>query len=318
MRLENAASDATFPVFRRPIPPQILAVWDGCLRELWRSETSAGSVTTALFKSETARDGLNECEADAAMQFERQLMERVPRMPSTSGERYQAVVIAVWELLRGVRAKKSQPFLDESLAVALRPAGRLRAGMLTPEICATLYDYHRGAWTAHLTRVQRRKIETALAAVLASVPSEDMDVFWENLHSGSALMRGAMRLGLEWLSSDHAVSHLLCGLDLSTDSDTRVAIVDHLARIGDSRALPRLYALRRSSARTDWPLARRISAAISVIEYLDQGQSQRSLLRPAQFLPNNATLLRPTVEGDPESSTLLRPVDPASSPGDSI
>ena len=138
-----------------------------------------------------------------------------------------------------------------------------------------------------------------------------MEVFWDNLHSSNVLMRGAMCLGLEWLTSDHAVPHLLSGLDRSTDSETRFAIVDNLARIGDPRALPRLYTLRRQSALTDWPLARRVSAAIDVIERLNRGQAQRSLLRPAQApSPDPSTLLRSTTETDPSPDSLLHPTDP--------
>jgi hypothetical protein len=136
-------------------------------------------------------------------------------------------------------------------------------------------------------------------------------IFWDNLHSDNTFMRGAMRLGLEWLTSDHAVPHLLAGLDRSTDTANRFAIVDNLARIGDPRALPRLYALRRTAALTFWPLARRISATIGVIEHLNRRPSQRSLLRPAQApSPDPAILLRPTTEADGSPATLLRPVEP--------
>lgn len=308
----DSAEKSTFPEFSRPAPPRILTVWDAALRELWSDDSdTATSAAATLYAPAAAEDEPTTREGDAIVWFLQQLKARSPRMPSTAEERYRAVVVAVWHLLHRVRETPAQPFIEDSLAVALRPVGRLQAGMLTPEVCATLYDYHRGIWAPHLTRPQRQKIQSALAAALASLPPDEMEVFWDNLHSPHALMRGAMRLGLEWLTSDHAVPHLLSGLDRSTDSETRFAIVDNLARIGDPRALPRLYTLRRLTAFTDWPLARRISAAIDVIEHLNRGQTPRSLLRPAQApSPDSDALLRPTTESDPAPDTLLRPVDP--------
>ena len=273
----------------------------------------AAQAATALYPPIPTDNVTTAREAEAILGFLQQLTAYSPHMPATEEARYQAVVVAVWHLLHRVRETPAPPSIEDSLAVALRPIGRLRTGALTPEICATLYDYHRGVWTPHLTRPQRQKIQWDLATVLASLPPDEMEVFWDNLHSSNALMRGAMCLGLEWLTSDHAVPHLLCGLDRSTDSETRFAIVDNLARIGDPRALPRLYTLRRISALTDWPLARRISATIGVIEHLNRGQTQRSLLRPAQAPPpDSTTLLRSSTSTDMETATLLHPIDPPS------
>jgi len=312
MRLESdSANLSTLPVFRHPAPASVLAAWDASFAKLWSADgTTAARAATVLYPHEPPDTEPTPRESEAILWFLQQLTTQNPHMPSTEEARYQAVVVAVWRLLHRVRETPAQPFIEDSLAVALRPIGRLQAGPLTAEICATLFDYHRGVWTPHLTRPQRQKIQGALATALASLPPDEMEVFWDNLHSSNALMRGAMCLGLEWLTSDHAVPHLLCGLDRSADSETRFAIVDNLARIGDPRALPRLYTLRRTSALTDWPLSRRISAAIGVIEHLNRGQSQRSLLRPAQAPPPDpAALLRPVAETESESATLLRPPD---------
>jgi hypothetical protein len=309
----DSALSSTFPEFSRPVPPPLLQTWDAHLRDLWDADRAvAGRAAASLYAPETADRDSNARDVETIARFQEQLLHRTPHLPTTPEERYRAVVIAVWSLLHEVRQRPVQDtFLEDSLAVALRPVGRLRAGMLTPEICATLYDFHRGIWTPHLTRPQRLKIQVAIAGALAALPPDAMEVFWENLHSRNELMRGAMRLGLEWLTSDHAVPHLLGGLDRSTDSDTRFAIVDNLARIGDPRALPRLYALRRTAALTDWPLSRRISAAIGVIEHLNRGQGPRSLLRPAPAPPSDpAVLLRPTTEADLAPGTLLRSADP--------
>lgn len=304
----------TFPQFSHSASPQILAAWDATLQSLWAAETEASRAAAHLYASETPGSELTARESETILLFRRELEAHAPQLPLTSEGRYQAVAVALWYPLHQVRENPSLPFIEDALAVALRPVRALQVSALTAEICMAVYDYHRGVWTPHLTRPQRQKIQTVLAAALSALPPDEIEVFWENLHSENALMRGAMRLGLDWLTSDHAVPHLLCGLERSADSDTRFAIVDNLARIGDPAALPRLYTLRRSAALTDWPLARRVSATIGVIEHLNRGRkSLRSLLRPAQApAPDPSGLLRPTTESDPSPTTLLHPSDPSS------
>ena len=311
MRIESSLeAEANFPKFS-PVQPRVVAAWDAFLRELWNSDGSADRAAAALYASEKALVAGEAHDSETYRGFLDQLREYAPVSPATPEERYRAVVETVRYLLRQVRARPAQPFLDDSLAAALRPIGRLHAGTLTSEVCAALYDYHRGAWTPYLTRAQRQKVQQALATALASLPPDEMEFFWENLHNGNALMRGALRLGLEWLTSDHAVPHLLCGLDRTEDSDTRCALVDNLARIGDPRALPYLYALRLTMAVSDWPLARRISTAIGVIEHLNRGRTQRSLLRPADAPPlDPAVMLRPASGADTAPATLLRSSEP--------
>jgi hypothetical protein len=313
MQIEpDRAANSAFPDPGHSVLAQVIAAWDATLRELWSSDVATAHRAAASLYAPATTDGESDYrEPETILCFQQELKQRTPQTPPTPEERYRAVVTAVGGQLHRVREAPTQPFVEDLLSVALRPVGRLGAGMLTHEICAALYDYHRGVWSPHQTRSQRLKIEAALANALACLPPDNLEDFWENLHSGNALMRGAMRLGLEWLTSDHAVPHLLCGLDRSTDSDTRFALVDNLARIGDPRALPRLYALRRTAALTDWPLARRISAAIGVIEHLNREQAHRSLLRPAQAPSQDpSTLLRPTAEIDPAPATLLRSADP--------
>ncbi len=306
----GAPFSGTSPAFSHAAPAQVFPMWDATLRELWSADIdTARRAAAALYAPNLPYTEPTTRESQAVLGFLHPLLEDTPHMPKTREERYQAVLVAVWRLLHRVRETPAHPFIEDSLTVALRPVGRLQAGVLTPEICAALYDFHRGVWTPHLTRPQLQKIQTAIAGALASLPPDSMQIFWDALHSQNALMRGAMCLGLEWLTSDHAVPHLLYGLDRSTRSEIRFAIVDNLARIGDPRALPHLYASRRTSALTDWPLARRISATINVIEHLNRGQEPRSLLRPAQAPPPDpTTLLRPTTETDSAPETLMRPV----------
>ncbi len=283
--------------------------WEVRLQSLWSADGEAAKrASEALYVQDAVYERADERESECVERFQQALKEATPLLPHTAEGRYQAAVDAAGRVLRSVREHPTRPFVEDTLAIALRPVRRLQAGALTPDVCATLYDYHRGVWTPHLTRPQLLKIHVALATTLAALPPDDMEAFWENLTGPHALMREAMQIGLEFLTSEHAVPHLLHGLERSTDSDTSIAIVHNLARIGNPAALPQLYLLRRVAALKDWPLARRISTTIKVLEHLNRGQAHRVLLRPASH-PTDApeTLLRPTAETPSDPATLLRP-----------
>ncbi len=245
------------------------------------------------------------------------LVRRAPNMPMTFAARYRALVAAVWALLRAVRETPAEPFVEEFLAVALRPVRRLGIGTLTPEICTTLYDYHRGVWAPHLTRPQLHVIENALSLTIASLPPEALLAFWNNLQSSDPMMHGAMLLGLKSLRSAHAVAHLLHGLEHSSDHGTRSVIVDCLEQIGEPAAIAPLARLRRETANTDWTLSRQIARAIRAIEGQNRNQQHRTLLRPVYAsLDSDDSLLRPVgtaLNEDP--SVLLRSVRPHDAPG---
>jgi hypothetical protein len=202
---------------------------------------------------------------------------------------------------------------------------RLQVGLLTAEVCAALYDFDRGVWTPHLTKPQLWTIRCALAETIAALPPEEMGPFWEHLQSPDPRIRQAMRLGLTFLRSAHAVPHLIRGLESVPDHDTRAAIVDCLEEIGDPRALGALHRLRRETARTDWTLSRHIARAISVIERQNRGNQHRTLLRPTEP-PDapEAVLLRPAADApdtvarraEAEGTTLLRSVRPSEQAND--
>ncbi|HZT43131.1 MAG TPA: HEAT repeat domain-containing protein [Chthonomonadaceae bacterium] len=289
----------------------VLRKWDPHLQALWSGSQGAGQqIAIGLYAPDMreAAEALPNTAERLAQGFWRTLNMWKPRPPESPEGRYEAVVAVVWRVLWMVRkAPPQRPFVEEVLAAALRPVRRLRAGLLTPEVCALLYDYYRGVWAAHLTRPQLQTIRDALACTLAALPPDEMDAFWEKLQSPKEMMRAAMRLGLEDLRDAHAVPHLLRGLEQSQDTAVRHSIVDCLEQIADPRAIAALIRLRRETALPDWMLARRIARAIRVIEQQNRGGQHRLLLRPAEEAPD---LLRPVADPpDDGKRDLLRPLE---------
>jgi hypothetical protein len=298
--------------------PLLLVEWDARLHDLWNP-----SLNTALHAARElyTSDGLDamllsDIAEEIATKLWRTLSVRQARPPETAEERYQAVIKAVWAVLRAVRQTSVVTSQGQHLLVALRPIRKLHAGVLTPEVCATLYDFHSGIWEPHLDKAQRWRIRTALARTIAALPPNEMDAFWENLHSADPMLRGAMLLGLEFLRSAHAVPHLVRGLEQSEDHATRSAIVDCLEEIADPRAIAPLIRLRQATALSDWTLSRHIGRVLRVIEQQNRGQFHRTLLRPSQTPPgNNESLLRPAADpadivqrrAETERAMLLRP-----------
>jgi hypothetical protein len=298
------------------VPLDVLTTWDARLQKLWDSSLSVGlEVAEALYAREDAEEFSPEVLDFLTTLFRRNLTSRNPRMPASPSARYEAVIAAVWRVLRAVREKPTLPFVEDYLAVALRPVRRLNAGILTPEICAALYDFHRGIWTPHLMKSQLYVIQVALAKTIAALPPDSMQAYWQNLQSEDSMVRHAMLLGLEFLRSAHAVPHLLVGLTTSRDHAIRSAIVDCLEQIGDPRAIAPLMQLRRETAASDWTLARHIGRVVRVIEQQNQDEGHRTLLRAATT-PDDAeeSLLRPAADSarirdQAEAARLLRPVE---------
>lgn len=301
-------------------PPAVLSAWDSRLRTLW-----AASLGTALEAAEAlyAPDGSDaaeirpQVEEYVAAEFWRVLTARQPNMPEMPEARYFGVIAAVWRVHRTVRQSPAFPFVEEYLAVALRPVRRLHAGIMSAEVCTALYDFHRG-WWANLTKPQRYIIQVALAKTLAALPPDELGVFWQNLQSSETMMRQAMLLGLEYMRSEHAVPHLLYGLQTSPDHTTRAAIVDCLEQIGDPRAIAPLMQMRRDTALSDWTLSRHIARVLRVIEMHNRDGQHQTLLRPSTTPPEpGSSLLRPAADTpenvqrqEAERDRLLRPAEP--------
>lgn len=297
--------------------PEVAARWDHTFGDLWDTSLSRALQAAGELYQRDGADVVLDTEVAETLPliFWRTLTSQQPHMPETVETRYVAILRAVWLVLRAVRNAPANPSMVPNLVVALRPVRWLRAGALTPEICAALYDYNRGVWWPYLSMPQMWEIRTALARTIAALPPDEMDAFWENLCSPDTARRHAMLEGLKFLRSAHAVPHLLRGLERSGDHAIRSAIVDCLEEIADPRAIATLARLRQETAHGDWTLSRHIARAIRVIEQQNRGRSHRTLLRPAQTPPEEAaSLLRPAADSsdapDGQGKQLLRPEEP--------
>ena len=278
---------------------------------LWSERLSLALETAgALYTpDDDARLAHQETEEKVILHFWRLLIKAAPRLPELPEARYRIVVQTIQRILTIVRQTPTDVAAEEFLAVALRPIRKLALGGLTDDVCAALIDYRRGHWTPYLNRPQLHVIETALARTVAALPPDDMEPFWENMHSSDPMARSAMLLGLRFISTAHAVPHLLHGLERSHDHALRAAIVDHLEEIAEPSAIPTLTRLHRETATTDWSLSRQIARAIRVIEKQNAGGNHRTLLRPAitPAMTDNL-LLRPVRGANPtDAADLLRP-----------
>lgn len=318
--------------------PDLLAEWDVRLCALWSPSLSLALVAAGeLFvpdeaekqhharelahkkpmpPEETSTASPDRVEAHVSAEFWRLLTSRQKRLPDTPLARYQCVVATVWRLLRTMRQSPAAPFVEEHLAVALRAVRALRAGMLTPEVCAALFDFHRGWWAPYLTKPQLWILRASLAQTLAVLPTDTMQPFWDGLQSRNPMMQRAMTLGLEFLRTAHAVPHLLYGLEYTHIHATRAAIVDCLEEIADPHTLSTLARLRRETAGSDWTLSRQIARTMRVIEQQNPGAHVRTLLRPSDTPPDyDSLLLRPAQEmplehhASGDRKALLRPAN---------
>ena len=296
--------------------PEALSAWDAKLCDLWSPSLSvalaaAGDLFAPL---KPDPDSPERVEAHVSAEFWRLLTSRQKHLPQTALARYQCVVATVWRLLRAMRQSPTAPFVEEHLAVALRAVRVLRAGMLTPEVCAAIYDFHRGLWSPYLTKPQLYILRTALSETLAGLPPDTMQSFWDGLESRNQTMQRAMMLGLTLLREAHAVPHMLIGLEQTCTHAARAAIVEALEEIGDPHALGALARLRRETAGYDWTLSRQIARTIRVIEQQNPGAHVRTLLRASDTPPDfDLLLLRPAAHTPADSQNpsdrdaLLRP-----------
>lgn len=293
--------------------------WDERLQALWSGSLSeALEVTGNLFAPEGEADfSLPELEEKTALTFWRGLNKLYSQKPERGDACRQAVTKAVGVLLRLLRQEIMSSDIGPCLIIALRPVRRLRLGALTGEVCATLYDFHRGLWKPFLTKPQTYALRVALARTIAALPPDEMQDFWNRLRNPDPMVRGAMLLGLEFLRSAHAVPHLLHGLETSQDHALRAAIVDCLEQISDPRSISPLTRLARETALSDWTLSRHIGRVLRVIEWQNRGEAQRTLLRSVETPEDHGTLLRPASDASAamqkrhasENGLLLRPAE---------
>ena len=282
----------------------------------------------------------------AALEFRRILLTDTPTTPETTAAQRLAVIRVVWQNLRRTRLGEERPHLindlvdknavyasgilpeaiiaelntlksDKSiwaarLIIAMQPVRRLRAGIMTLEICAALHDFRWNSAMLALSKPDRHAVEEALAITLAALPPDEMEAYWKNLQSDNPRIRQSMRLGLKFFRSAHAVPHLLATLEHVEEHDIRAEIVDILEQIGEPSALPALMRLKKQTAQTDWPLSRHIGRTIKIIERHDRNLNYTNLLRSSDAPPANAAeLLRPAsaaqFDAERDKGELLRP-----------
>ncbi len=247
-----------------------------------------------------------------AHNFIASLIQINPEMPESSESIREAIVIAIRTLLHDLRRYPSEPFVEEYIDTALWSVFHLEAGELTESVCDILTDFCSGIWTLHLTKPQLYIIEKALARSLVAIPCEQMDIYWLRMQSGEEHQRKAMSFGLGYLSTAHAVPHLNYGLKFLKEHALRREILIRMEEIADPRCLPTLFKMRQEISQTDWTLTRLILRVIRVVEMVNRGGYQQTLLRPSttkrnadEYLLHPANGNRSNMESD--ISTLLRP-----------
>jgi hypothetical protein len=192
----------------------------------------------------------------------------------------------------------------EALEALLLSLPRLASGGWTTLFCEVLRFYSH--WDGALAKPQLWRIRLALAETLPALPPNDLAPFWALLQDETSDPRRAMQIGVEILASQHAVAHLVAGLEFCHKHNARAFIADQLEMVGEVSALPTLYRVYRECAKTDWTLARHIARVIHIIETRPSSET-RQLLRPSKTPPQAYhDLLRPV---EPETS-LVRPADP--------
>ncbi|MDW8206967.1 MAG: hypothetical protein RMJ43_03965 [Chloroherpetonaceae bacterium] len=251
----------------------------------------------ALYRPVSGEPALLDIVQETAHRFLKVLRAAHPVPPRAQAPLRDALVQTACQVLHDARVNPAVPRAEQSVRVALRPVHHLPAGAYADEVCALLYDYHRGFWTPYLTRPQLWIIERSIAGALVALPPDALYPFWNGLHSTHAAFRDAMHSGLQLLREAHATSHLIQGLMTTKDHNVRAAIVDCLEEIGDPRSLAPLRRLRQETAGTDWTLCRQITRTIRVIERQNHNHHHLTLLRAAQAPADAAEmLLRPAAD----------------------
>ena len=281
----------------------------GAWAALWASDPGEAADAVGRLYAPLAGEPADPAEAAAefAREFSLRLKRDCPQIPLETDTQRHALVTLAGSILRRERTVTPPQFRHLRYLAALRPVRRLSAGELTPEICAGLYDYHRGVWEGRLSRYELYCVRVGLAQTLADFPPDGIGLFWKTLREGDPMHRHAMLHGFAFFRSAHAVPHLLEGFRTSPEHNVRAAIVNCLEQIGVPTALPTLRELKRETAYTDWTLSRHIARAIRVIEMHSKDHAHHQLLRATNAPPSdNRGLLRPASELDADRASLLR------------
>ncbi len=284
---------------------RIAAEW----KQFWSKDPGVVMDTAARLFAPLAGEPADPKEAASlfAAELAGRIKRDLPLLPDTPEELRAGLISPLGAMLKRERTVLPGQFRHLRYLAMLRPVRRLSAGELTEEICAGLYDYHRGVWEGRLSRYELYCVRAGLAQTLADLPPDDLGFFWKTLREGDPMHRHAMLHGFAFFRSSHAVPHLLEGFARSPEHAIRAAIVDCLEQIGVPEALPTLIELKRETAYTDWTLSRHIARAIRVIEMHNRDHLHRQLLRPTSTPPEDRRgLLHPASETDVDAAEMLR------------
>lgn len=169
-----------------------------------------------------------------------------------------------------------------------------------PLVCDILYCYRQ--WDGVAQKPQQWTLRCAIEATLPRFAPEDLAELWNRLQLPQEPQYSAMEIGLELLAAQHALEHLLFGLEYCRQHAARAKIVNDIEKAGDSSVLPRLFRAYHQAAEQDWALGRRIERALRSILGRTDVEVARTLLRSSH--EPYEELLR-NVGKPPEDESLL-------------
>ncbi len=225
--------------------------------------------------------------------IERSLTRQFPAMPPTPDARLAAVSVLVCEMLeqssqdiRGL-SNMNYSFLSSALYLALfstcrdalDAARRLKLVQAQAPAMRLLLNLSTVGKTLRSRRLNGQDVEAvALMAgrVLAALPVSEIPDFWHTLTERHLSRRRAVLPVLCVLQNTEAVPQLIDALP-DQPADMTIAILECLARIGDSRALPVLLDYGQSRNRN---LRKKAQAAILELERAHRISPAKTLVRP--------------------------------------
>ncbi len=148
-------------------------------------------------------------------------------------------------------------------------------------LCAILKQTRE--WDGLVEKPQLWQIHLALSRLLPMFPIHALTALWNRLDNADPLQRIGMDYGLEILTAEHAVQHLLVGLETCKSHNARLKIVEALEIIGDVRTLPILAKLHRQAGTEDWVLGRNIARAFRAIHFRAKEEDAITLLRASSI-----------------------------------
>jgi hypothetical protein len=225
--------------------------------------------------------------------IERTLTRKFPDMPTTPDARLTVVSLLVCEMLeqsshdiRGL-SNMNYSFLSSALYLALfstcrdalEAARRLKLVHAQAPVTRLLLHLATVGKTLRSRRLNGQDVEAmALMAgrVLAALPVSEIPDFWHNLTERHLSRRRAVLPVLCVLQNREAVPQLLDILP-NQPADIAIALIECLARLGDSRALPVLLDYGQARNRT---LRKKAQAAILELERAHAISPAKTLVRP--------------------------------------